>query len=134
MPALHSALKTAKALPDRSYSVQGRKLGRKIRASQPVLRKSGQSETGENLMIRVLNASKRDIFKDLDKAVEFDQSVLFKKVYEEEYGTLGGHPYGMLVGDYEFDRTPEDIATLQKISNVAASAPMPPNDTGAVRP
>jgi len=84
-----------------------------------------QSETGENLMIRVLNATKREIFKDLDKAVEFDQSVLFKKVYEEEYGTLGGHPYGMLVGDYEFDRTPEDVATLQKISNVAASAHAP---------
>jgi type VI secretion system protein ImpC len=84
-----------------------------------------QSETGENLMIRVLNASKREVFKDLDKAVEFDQSVLFKKVYEEEYGTLGGHPYGMLVGDYEFDRTPEDIGMLQKISNVAASSHAP---------
>lgn len=84
-----------------------------------------QSETGENLMIRCLNATKRDIFKDLDKAVEFDQSILFKKVYEEEYGSLGGHPYGMLVGDYEFDRTPEDIATLQKISNVAAASHAP---------
>lgn len=84
-----------------------------------------QSETGENLQIRVLNASKREVFKDLDKAIEFDQSVLFKKVYEEEYGSLGGHPYGMLMGDYEFDRTPEDISMLQKISNVAASSHAP---------
>src|SRR5947207_3168738 len=63
------------------------------------------SETGEDMKIRVLNVSKRDLFKDLEKAVEFDQSALFKKVYEEEYGTLGGHPFGMLVGDYAFDYT-----------------------------
>src|SRR6266567_646307 len=49
-----------------------------------------QSETGESLKIRVLNVSKRDLAKDLEKAVEFDQSALFKKVYEEEYGQLGG--------------------------------------------
>src|SRR6516162_8350647 len=59
-----------------------------------------QSETGENLKIRVLNVSKRDLFKDLERAIEFDQSALFKKVYEEEFGQLGGEPYGMLVGDY----------------------------------
>src|SRR5947209_7268507 len=68
-----------------------------------------QSETGENLKIRVLNANKRELFKDLERAVEFDQSGLFKKVYEEEYGMLGGQPYGMLLGDYEFSRHPEDI-------------------------
>ena len=84
-----------------------------------------QSETGESLQIKVFNASKREIFKDLDKAIEFDQSNLFKKVYEEEYGTLGGHPYGMLIGDYEFDRTPEDISMLQKISNVASASHAP---------
>ena len=84
-----------------------------------------QSETGESLQIKVLNVSKRELFKDLDKAVEFDQSTMFKKVYEEEYGTLGGHPYGMLVGDYEFDRTAEDISMLQKISNVAAASHAP---------
>src|SRR5947209_2678296 len=54
-----------------------------------------QSETGESLKIRVLNVSKRDLFKDLERAVEFDQSALFKKVYEEEYGQLGGEPYGI---------------------------------------
>jgi type VI secretion system protein ImpC len=84
-----------------------------------------QSETGESLQIKVLNVSKRELFKDLDKAVEFDQSTLFKKVYEDEYGTLGGHPFGMLVGDYEIDRTAEDISMLQKISNVAAASHAP---------
>jgi type VI secretion system protein ImpC len=83
------------------------------------------SETGENLKIRVLNVSKRDLFKDLEKAVEFDQSALFKKVYEEEYGQLGGSPYGMLVGDYEFSRQPEDVSLLKMISNVAADAHAP---------
>jgi type VI secretion system protein ImpC len=83
------------------------------------------SETGESLKIRVLNAKKQELFKDLEKAVEFDQSGLFKKVYEDEYGVLGGTPYGMLVGDYEFGRGPEDISLLKMISNVAASAHAP---------
>jgi type VI secretion system protein ImpC len=84
-----------------------------------------QSETGENLKIRVLNVSKKDLFKDLDKAAEFDQSQLFKKIYEEEYGQLGGQPYGMMVGDYTFGRSAEDISLLQMISNVAAAAHAP---------
>src|SRR5207253_5540934 len=84
-----------------------------------------QSETGESLKIRVLNVTKRELSKDLEKAVEFDQSALFKKVYEEEYGQLGGEPYGMLVGDYEFSRHPEDIGLLKMISNVAAAAHAP---------
>lgn len=84
-----------------------------------------QSETGENLKIRVLNVSKKDLFKDLEKAAEFDQSQLFKKIYEEEYGQLGGQPYGMLVGDYEFGRGAEDVSLLSMISNVAAAAHAP---------
>jgi type VI secretion system protein ImpC len=84
-----------------------------------------QSETGESLKIRVLNVKKRELFKDLEKAVEFDQSALFKKVYEEEYGQLGGQPYGLLVGDYEFDRGPEDVSLLKMISNVAAASHAP---------
>lgn len=84
-----------------------------------------QSETGTSLKIRVLNISKRELFKDLEKAVEFDQSSLFKKIYEEEYGQLGGQPYGMMVGDYEFDRSPEDISLLKMVSNVAAAAHAP---------
>jgi type VI secretion system protein ImpC len=84
-----------------------------------------QSETGDRLKIRVLNVNKRDLFKDLEKAAEFDQSALFKKIYEEEYGQLGGQPYGMLVGDYDFGRNPEDISLLKMISNVAAAAHAP---------
>ena len=84
-----------------------------------------QSETGENLKIRVMNVKKQELFKDLEKAVEFDQSSLFKKVYEEEFGQLGGQPYGMLVGDYEFGRGAEDVQLLKMISNVAAAAHAP---------
>jgi type VI secretion system protein ImpC len=80
------------------------------------------SETSAKLKIKVLNVTKRDLFKDLDKAVEFDQSQLFKKLYENEFGTPGGEPYGSLVGDYEFTNHPEDIDMLSKISNVAAAA------------
>src|SRR5262245_58452668 len=84
-----------------------------------------QSETGENLKIRVLNVTRRELFKDLEKAAEFDQSALFKKIYEEEYGQLGGKPYGMLVGDYQFGRSAEDISLLTMISQVAAAAHAP---------
>jgi type VI secretion system protein ImpC len=84
-----------------------------------------QTETSTMLKIRVMNTSKRDLFKDMERAVEFDQSALFKKVYEEEYGTFGGAPIGALVGDYEFTRHPQDMALLEKISNVAAAAHAP---------
>jgi type VI secretion system protein ImpC len=84
-----------------------------------------QSETGTMLKIRIMNANKKELLRDLEKAPEFDQSALFKKVYEEEYGVFGGAPFGALVGDYEFGRHPEDIALLEKISNVAASAHAP---------
>src|SRR5262249_43459834 len=83
------------------------------------------SETGEDLKLKVLNVSKRELFEDLVKAVEFDQSALFKKVYEEEYGILGGHPFGMLVGDYAFDASAEDVSLLKMISGVAATAHAP---------
>ncbi len=80
------------------------------------------SETGENLKIRVFDASKHDVFKDLDKAVEFDQSQTFKKLYENEFGSPGGQPYAALVGDYEFSNHPQDVEFLQKMSSVAAAA------------
>ncbi len=80
------------------------------------------SETSAKLKIKVLNISKRDLFKDVDKAVEFDQSQIFKKLYENEFGTPGGEPYGTLIGDYEFGNHPEDIELLSKMSNVAAAA------------
>ncbi|QEL19454.1 type VI secretion system contractile sheath large subunit [Limnoglobus roseus] len=84
-----------------------------------------QSETGESLKIRVLNVTKREVLKDLEKAAEFDQSTLFKRLYEEEYGQLGGNPYGMIVGDYEFGRGAEDVSLLKMMSQVAAAAHAP---------
>ena len=80
------------------------------------------SETSAKLKLKVLNVSKRELFKDLDRAVEFDQSQIFKKLYENEFGTPGGEPYGALIGDYEFTNHPEDIDLLSKMSNVAAAA------------
>lgn len=80
------------------------------------------SETSSSLKLKVLNVSKRDLFKDLDKAVEFDQSQIFKKLYENEFGMPGGEPYGALIGDYEFTNHPEDIDLLSNMSNVAAAA------------
>jgi type VI secretion system protein ImpC len=80
------------------------------------------TETSANLKIRLLNATKREVYKDLDKAVEFDQSKLFKTVYEAEFGTPGGEPVGCIIGDYEFTNDFEDIETLQKMSSVAAAA------------
>jgi type VI secretion system protein ImpC len=82
-------------------------------------------ETGTMLKIRVLNVSKKDLLKDLESAPEFDQSALFKKVYEEEYGTFGGAPVGALIGDYEFSNHPQDVALLEKVSQVAAAAHAP---------
>lgn len=84
-----------------------------------------QTETGSNMKIQMLNATKKELIRDLKSAPEFDQSALFKKVYEEEYGTFGGAPFGMLVGDFEFSRSPEDIYLLEQISHVAASAHAP---------
>jgi type VI secretion system protein ImpC len=80
------------------------------------------SETSAMLKIKFFNVSKRELFNDVDKAVEFDQSQIFKKLYENEFGTPGGEPYGTLIGDYEFTSHPEDIDLLGKMSNVAAAA------------
>lgn len=84
-----------------------------------------QSETGVMLKIRVMNVSKKELLKDLEKASEFDQSALFKKVYEDEYGMFGGAPFGALIGDYEFSNHPQDMALLEKIAQVAAAAHAP---------
>ncbi|EIK95422.1 hypothetical protein PMM47T1_16575 [Pseudomonas sp. M47T1] len=83
------------------------------------------TETSSRLKLRLLNVTQTELKNDLEKAVEFDQSALFKKVYEEEYGTFGGHPFSVLVGDYSFGRNPEDIGLLEKLSNVAAAAHAP---------
>jgi type VI secretion system protein ImpC len=85
-----------------------------------------QTNTGDHLNLRVLNITKDEIKNDLEKAVEFDMSEMFKKVYEEEYGTLGGNPFGMLLGDYDFDvRRSADVKVLQGLSGVAAAAHAP---------
>jgi type VI secretion system protein ImpC len=83
------------------------------------------SETGVGLKIKVLNVSKKELLRDIEKAPEFDQSALFKKVYEEEYGVFGGAPFGALIGDYEFGKHPEDMALLEGVSHVAAQAHAP---------
>jgi type VI secretion system protein ImpC len=83
------------------------------------------SETSTMLKIRVMTAKKSELLKDLERALEFDQSALFKKVYEDEYGTFGGAPFGALIGDYEFSNHPQDMALLSKISEVAAAAHAP---------
>jgi len=80
------------------------------------------SETSTNLKIKVMNIPKRELTRDLTRAVEFDQSQLFKKIYENEFGTPGGEPYGALIGDYEWTQHPDDIESLRLISNIAAGA------------
>ncbi len=84
-----------------------------------------QSETSAGLKINLLNASKQDLIKDFKSAAEFDQSALFKKIYEEEYGTFGGAPFAAFIGDYEFSNHPEDLYLLEEISHVAATAHAP---------
>ena len=84
-----------------------------------------QSETSDMLKIKVLNVSKRELLRDLQRAPEFDQSALFKKVYEEEFGVFGGAPFAALLGDYEFGRHPEDVELVERVSQVAAAAHAP---------
>lgn len=83
------------------------------------------SETSTSLKIKVFNASKKDLVRDLKSASDFDQSALFKKIYEEEYGTFGGAPFATLIGDYEFGRHPEDLYLLEEVSHIAAAAHAP---------
>jgi type VI secretion system protein ImpC len=85
------------------------------------------TETDEMLKIRVLNISKKELARTLKKfkGTAWDQSPIFKKVYEEEYGQFGGEPYGCLVGDYYFSHHPQDVGLLQEMMQVAASAHTP---------
>jgi len=84
-----------------------------------------QSETSAMLKVRVMNVSKKELLRDLQRAPEFDQSALFKKIYEEEFGVFGGEPFAAMIGDYEFSKHPEDLELLEKISNVAGAAHAP---------
>lgn len=85
------------------------------------------TETDEMLKIRVLNISKKDLGATLKKfkGTAWDQSPVFKKIYEEEYGQFGGEPYGCIVGDYHFDQSPPDVELLNGIAQVAAAAHTP---------
>ncbi len=85
------------------------------------------TETDEMLKIRVMNISKKELGKTLKKfkGIAWDQSPIFKKMYEEEYGQLGGEPYGCLVGDYHFDHSPPDVEMLGNIAQVAAASHAP---------
>lgn len=84
-------------------------------------------ETDEMLKIKVFNISKNDIAKTLKryKGTAFDQSPLFKQIYEQEFGTPGGQPYGMLMGDYHFDHSAPDVEILSGMSEIAAAAHAP---------
>ena len=85
------------------------------------------TETDEMLKIRVMNISKNEVAKTLKryKGTAWDQSPIFKKVYEEEYGQFGGEPFGCLVGDYYFDQSPPDVEMLGEMAKVSASAHAP---------
>ncbi len=85
------------------------------------------TETDEMLKIRVMNISKKELHKTLRKfkGTAWDQSPIFKKVYEEEYGQFGGEPFGCLVGDYYFDHSPPDVELLRELSQNAAAAHCP---------
>jgi type VI secretion system protein ImpC len=85
------------------------------------------TESDEMLKIRVMNISKKDLGRTLKKykGAAWDQSPVFKKLYEEEYGQLGGEPYGTLIGDYYFDHTPGDVELLGQMAQIAAAAHAP---------
>lgn len=84
-----------------------------------------ESETGTMLKIRMLNATKTELTLELRNAIEFDQSAIFKSVYEQEYGMFGGEAFGLLIGDYEITNSPRDMELLEKMSQVAAAAHAP---------
>ena len=85
------------------------------------------TETDEHLKIKVFNISKKEMGKSLKKfrGTAWDQSPLFKKIYEEEFGQFGGEPFGLLVGDYYFDHSPQDVQLLGDIAQIAAGAHVP---------
>ncbi len=85
------------------------------------------SETDSTLKIRVMNVSKSELRNDFKSypGARWDQSPLFKAVYEQEYGQLGGHPYGCMIGDYYFDHSPMDVQMLRDLSKIAAAAHAP---------
>ncbi len=83
------------------------------------------TSTGALMKIRIFNANKAELVRDFKTAIDFDQSALFKKVYEEEFGTFGGAPFGTLIGDYQISRQPEDMYFVEQMAHVAAAAHAP---------
>jgi type VI secretion system protein ImpC len=85
------------------------------------------TETDERLKIRVMDISKKELGKTLKKfkGAAWDQSPMFKKIYEQEYGQFGGEPFGAIVGDYHFDQSPPDVELLGEMSKIAAAAHAP---------
>jgi type VI secretion system protein ImpC len=83
------------------------------------------TETSSRLKLRLLCVDRDTLAKDLSQAADVDQSTLFKKVYEEEYGTYGGNPFSLLIADYYFGRLPADIEFLKNLSKVASAAHTP---------
>lgn len=79
----------------------------------------------ENIKVEMLNCSKEDLLNDFEDSPEVPKSGLYKLVYSREYGTFGGKPLGLMVGNYEFDAGPQDISLMQKIASVAAMAHSP---------
>jgi type VI secretion system protein ImpC len=84
-----------------------------------------ETETSTLLKIKMLNITKRQLVKDFQSAIEFDQSLMFKKIYEEEFGTFGGAPFGTILGNFEISRQPEDMYFIEQMSHVAAAAHAP---------
>ena len=85
------------------------------------------TETDEMLKIRVMNISKKDVHRTLKKfkGIAWDQSPIFKQVYEEEFGQFGGEPFGCLVGDFYFDHSPPDVDLLRELSQISSAAHCP---------
>lgn len=84
-----------------------------------------RTESGRLLKLRVFNAGMDELRKELEKAADFDQSCIFKMIYEAEFGTYGGSPYSLLLGGYEFDHSPNHMSLLNNLTKVAASAHAP---------
>lgn len=97
----------------------------KVESSWLGLHKLVSMSVTDNTQIRLLQCTKKELIKDFKSASDFDQSSLFKSIYESEYGTFGGLPFSSLVGDFEFDNTPQDIELLESLSHVAAAAHAP---------
>ena len=92
------------------------------RTRKELLTERGLDDKAADIEIRVLSVSRKELRKDFEDAVDFDQNTLFKKVYEEEFGTAGGHPYGLLLANYEFTNHPDDIDLLGQLSGIGAAS------------